>query len=450
MRGCEACRKLLESVLEYSSADQTEVLYYGETSGLTRFANNHIHQNVSETDAVLQVRVVFGQKIGLASINKFDEQSLKRVVETAMALARYQRDNPEFKSLPSPGEYQPVTAFFETTAGYSPGQRAGQVSIVCRKAAQAGLIAAGALSTGSSELAVANSLGLFAHFPSTMANLVTVVMSESGSGYADFYGMDVGILNTEAVADEAVNKALRGRNPVDLEPGEYEVILEEYAVADMLGFIAYLGFSAQAVQERRSFMTDKLGQRVMSESISIWDDAFDQSGIIRPFDFEGVPKQRVNLIEGGIAAGVVYDSYTAGKEGKQSTGHALPAGNTLGPMPMNMFMQPGEATKDEMLAKIKRGIWVTRFWYTRPMHPLTVLVTGMTRDGTFLIENGEIVRPVKNLRFTQSYVEALSNVVNISSNTKLTGDIFHSRVPALHLGKFKFSGVSSEMTEGAG
>ncbi|MBI5956821.1 MAG: TldD/PmbA family protein, partial [Chloroflexi bacterium] len=206
-------------------------------------------------------------------------------------------------------------------------------------------------------------------------------------------------------------------------------------------FLAYLGFSALAVQEGRSFM--KLGQKVVGDNISIWDDGLSPDGLPLPFDFEGVPRQKVALIDKGLAIGLVYDSYTAGKEGKASTGHALPAPNTYGPIPVNLWMGTGQSDKEEMLKSTKRGIWVTRFHYTRPIHPLKVMVTGMTRDGTFLVENGEIVGPIKNLRFTQSYLEALSSVELIGAQTKLErGPMGSSRVPALKVSRFNFSGVT--------
>ena len=173
------------------------------------------------------------------------------------------------------------------------------------------------------------------------------------------------------------------------------------------------------------------------------DDGYDPSGLPLPFDFEGVPKYRVDLIKAGVANAVVYDSYTATREGKSSTGHALPAPNTQGPFPLNMFMQPGNSTKEEMVKSTKRGILVTRFWYTRPVDDLKVIVTGTTRDGTFLIEDGEVKQPVRNMRFTTSYLDALSNTLAIGKATKLESSGFGaSRVPAIKVAKFHFTGVT--------
>jgi predicted Zn-dependent protease len=292
-------------------------------------------------------------------------------------------------------------------------------------------------------MAVGNSLVVFAYAPSTSADLTTVIMSDDSSGYAGETALDVRAINAEAVGREAVDKAVRSRKPQLLEPGEYTVILEEYAVAELLSYLAYLGFGALQVQEGRSFMANRFGQRITGANISIWDDGLDKTGLPIPFDFEGMPKQRVELITAGIAKGVVYDSHTANREGRQSTGHALPAPNPSGPFPGNLFMKAGQHSKQQMLASVERGLWVTRFHYVNPVHPLKAILTGMTRDGTFLIEKGEIQRGTKNLRFTQGVLEAFSAVQMISEETKLRGGFYGGvRVPALCISHFAFTGAT--------
>jgi len=210
-------------------------------------------------------------------------------------------------------------------------------------------------------------------------------------------------------------------------------------VAEMLEFMSFMGFSALAAQEERSFM--RLGERITGENVSIWDNALDPSGLPVSFDFEGVPKQRVDLITRGVARGLVYDQLTAQRAGRQSTGHGLPAPKTEGPFAVNMFMEPGTTAKAELLSDIKRGIWVTRFWYVRIVHPKASIITGMTREGTFLIENGRITRPVKDLRFTQSILDALNGTLALSRTTKLQiGEyIGATRVPAIRLKAFAFT-----------
>jgi predicted Zn-dependent protease len=268
-------------------------------------------------------------------------------------------------------------------------------------------------------------------------------MSDQGSGHAERISMDVGDIDGADVAKEAVDKALRNVNQTEIPPGEYDVVFQPYAVADILDFFAYLSFGAQAYQEKRSFMAGRIGEKVMGENITLWDDGLASDTTPNPFDFEGVPKQRVTFVDKGIAQGVVWDSYTGGKEGRESTGHALPAGSTFGPVPSNMYLQTGDASIDDMVASTKRGVWVSRFWYTRPVHPLNVVVTGMTRDGTFLIEDGKITSPVRNLRFTQSYLDAMNNVELIGKDSMLSQAIAGvSRVPALKIRNWNFTGVS--------
>ncbi len=436
-------KSIADRILGASTADQTEVLVFTNDSALTRFANSYIHQNVELTSVDISVRAVIGKKIGVAATNILSDESLRGVAERAVTLARHQKENDDFQSLPAPAPIRQAAAFSERTAKYTPEERADVVAAICDAARRANVTAAGAFKTSTGEMAVANSLGVFAYHQETTADISTTMMVDSGSGYADRIAVDVGDIDGKALATEAIDKCLRSANPIALEPGQYDVILEEYAVADILDFLAYLSFGAQAFQEQRSFLSGHLGEKVMGENISIWDDGLAHDTIANPFDFEGVPKQRVEFITDGVAKGVVYDTYYAGKEDKTSTGHGLPAGMTFGPIPSNMFLKAGTATKEEMLASVERGIWVSRFWYTRPVHPLKVLVTGMTRDGTFLIEKGKITAPIKNLRFTQSYLEALNQVEMIGKETSLHSAIIGvSRVPALKIKSWNFSGAT--------
>jgi len=443
MLGPERMKEIVQHVLRHSTANQTEVLLSAQETALTRFANSRIHQNVAERNVEVRVRAVFGKRVGVASGNSVTAPMLDRVCERAAEIALLQPENPDFLSLPTPQPIPTVNAFVQATADCTPEQRATAVATICQLARDSGLTASGSFSTSGSELAVSNSLGVFAYAPSTQADLTTVVMSDDSSGYANGTSLDLGEVHPEELGREAVDKALRSRNPRPVVPGEYTVILEPYAVATLLSYLSYLGFGALAVQEGRSFMTGRFGQPLTGENISIWDDGQDESGFPTTFDFEGMPKKRVDLITAGVARAVVYDSYTANKEGKASTGHALPAPNAYGPLPGNLFVQSGEVSKEQMLAGIDRGLWVTRFHYVNPVHPLKTILTGMTRDGTFWIENGEIQHGTKNLRFTQNVLEALSIVQMISKGTKLSGGFFGAvRVPALCIGRFAFTGTT--------
>jgi len=431
-------KSFLYGLLERSPAQQTEVMVTEWDSALTRFANNGIHQNVAERDVSVRVRVVKEGKTGVAAVNQMSESAAADVLKRAVAIADLQPKG-EVVPMPGPAKSQPVEAWSDATASVTPEERADFVEAICAKAKRAGLKAFGAYSTGAEQLAIANSLGVFHHHRSTEATVNSVVMGEAGSGYADRGAIDVRQLDKNELADEVIDKAQRNQNAQPIEPGVYEVVLEEYAVAEMLEFMSFTGFSALAAQEDRSFM--RLGERITGESVNIWDDGLDPGGVPMSFDFEGVPKLRVDLIQRGVASGLVYDMQTAQRAGRQSTGHGLPAPNTDGPFAVNLFMAPGTTPKPELTNDIKRGIWVTRFWYVRVVHPKASIITGMTREGTFLIENGRITRPVKDLRFTQSILDALNGTIAISRTTKLQISEYlgASRVPAVRLKAFTFT-----------
>jgi len=431
-------KQFMTGLLERSSAEQTEVMVTEWDSALTRFANNGIHQNVAERDATVRVRVVKDGKTGVASINQLNEAAALNVLKRAIAIAELQ---PRSEVVPMPGSApaRPVEAWSDATAAVTPEDRADFVQAVCTRAERAGLKAFGAYSTSAGQLAIANSHGVYHQQRFTQATVNSVVMGDAGSGYADRGAIDVSELDRDELATEVIEKAQRNQNAQPVEPGVYEVVLEEYAVAEMLEFMSFIGFGALSVQEERSFM--KLGERITGEEVTIWDDGLDRTGIPASFDFEGVPKQRVDLITRGVASGLVYDMQTATRAGRQSTGHGLPAPNTEGPFAVNLFMKPGGTAKTDLVSDIKRGIWVTRFWYVRVVEPKQSVITGMTREGTFLIENGQITRPVKDLRFTQSILEAFQGTLALSRSTKLQVSEYlgASRVPAVRLKAFDFT-----------
>jgi PmbA protein len=440
-------RRIIDTVLSASRADQTEVAVFEGDSALTRFANNYIHQNVEQSDVEVHVRAVVGQRIGLAASNDLSADGLARLAGKARELALHQRANEDFRSLPRPEPIEPADAWVERTARCGPEERAAVVGQICDASSRAGLVAAGAFHTAAHTFAIGNSLGVFALHSETQADISAVVMAGDASGYAARVSKDVADIDGDDVAREAVDRATRAVNPQRIEPGDCEVILEPYAVVDMLDFFSYLSFGALPYLEERSFMSGRLGRQVMAEHVTIRDDGLSPAGIPMPFDYEGVPKRPVTFIERGVAREVVWDSYYSGKQGggQRSTGHALPAGNTIGPMPMHLFMSPGEATLEDMVRSTKRGLLVTRFWYTRTVHPLNVVTTGMTRDGTFLVEDGRVIGPVANVRFTQDYVEALNHVELVGRDPMLVlGDIGGGvrSVPALKLARWHVTGIS--------
>ena len=423
-------------------ATQAEALVTAEDAALTRFANSEIHQNVAETNAQLNLRFVIGRRIGVASTGRLDLDGLRAVAEAAGRIARNVEENDEFESLPRPGE--PIadlpSAYARATAEATPELRAEGARAVIAAADAAGVTAYGSFATSTEAIAVANSLGVRAAGERTTSQLITVSMGpDGGSGYAEAAAVDATTIDAEALGREAAGKARATANAVAIEPGDYPVVLEEYAVVDLLDMLGYLGFSALAVQEGRSFAEP--GRRVGTDLVDIWDDGFDPLGLPMAFDYEGVAKRRVSLIEKGVCRDVVYDSQTAAKAGVQSTGHGLPAPNPYGPFPLNMLLGAGSASRDELIGGLDRGLLVTRFHYTNPVHPKLAIVTGMTRDGTFLVEGGRIVGPVKNLRYTQSYLEALAGIEAVGSERRcLRGFLGGVVAPAVRIAAWTFTG----------
>ena len=437
----EQLQALCALALAESKADQTEVVALSGETALTRYANNAIHQNVAEDNLSLSVRAVQGRRQGVASTNDPGPDALRHTVRQAVRLASLAPETPGFPGLPSAPPPAPGPEPSPATLTTTPEARAQAVAQVLEVAARDSLTAFGALSTEHSLLTVANSHGVLAQGEFTRASLSVVMQAEGSFGRAEAHSADVAALDAPALAQTAADKARGGRDPRALPPGRYTVVLEPLAVADLLMWLGFYGFNAQMYQEGRSFLSEKLGQAVADARINLWDDGLDPRGLPQPFDFEGVPKQRVPLIENGVAVGMVHDSRTAAAASPPgvSTGHALPAPNSWGPVPTNLFLAPGDSDPQDLLRSTDRGVLVTRFHYTNMVHPVQTVLTGMTRDGTFLLEGGEVVGGVKNLRFTQSLLETLAQVELIGN----AGTQFeYAWVPALKVGGFNFTGAT--------
>jgi PmbA protein len=445
MIGKEKILDRLNSVLKKSEADQTEAVYIGGESGLTRFANSTIHQNVFEVNSRVYFRVALEKKIGVASTNSFTKKDLQKTLLDATEIAKNQRENPNFPGLPSKQKVLNPNTYFKKTAEFTPLQRAEEVKKIFDQAKVHNLTAAGSFSTSEAEIAVGNSNGVACYQPLTSSFINIIVMGDNSSGYADCLSRDVDDIKVDHLTQIAIQKCLDSKNPKDSEPGEYDVILEPTAVAALLEWMNYIGFGSKAFQEGTSFLSNRIGQKIMGENITIYDDGNDQSAIAFPFDFEGVPKQKVTLVEKGVAKGVVYDSVAAYKDKVKSTGHALTPDSADGALALNIFIQAGDSSLDKMIESAERGLLVTRFHYINGLLDTTnALLTGMTRDGTFWIENGKVKHGVKNLRFTESMIKAFSNVMQISKDSKIVnswwGDIGCVVAPAMMLKNFKFTG----------
>jgi predicted Zn-dependent protease len=444
-----ALRLLKKMVLE-SGADQTEAILLTEDSSLTRFAGSAIHQHVAERNQTAILRVVLGKKIAVVTTNIFQPSSSKKLLRKAISLAKVQQPNEDFVSLPGPKPVPEIETFSKNTSCLTPNQKVRMTKSLLRQAKEKGCRASGAFSNGEVELAVVNSMGVEVYQRFSDLFLHMVVENDKTSGYSSFVARDPDQLDVDALVKEATGKIFK-EDPIELEPGEYEVILEPYAVNELLSFLGYLGFHALAVQEGRSFFCNHFGEKMVDERVTIYDDGLDKEGLQVPFDFEGIPKKKVTFFDEGVAKEVTYDSFTAGREGKESTGHGLIAPNTAGPIPINLFMKEGESSLEQMIQSVRKGIYVTRFHYTNVVEPMKAVITGMTRDGTFLIEQGEIKRPIKNLRFTESVLQALSRVAAVSKTRRICseGTVYSRRfvtgtvVPAIQVAGFNFSGVST-------
>ena len=442
MIGKEKALEILKKALSSSQADQTEVVLLGERSYLTGFANNYIHRNVGSEDYQLNVRVAFGKKIGAASANIADEESIQKVVKDAETVSKFQKENPDFISFAKPEEvkFDSKLGYVESTAECSAEKRAIMAKKIIDSSKKMGFNASGTVETATQEFAVMNSLGVKRYAVRTVGSAKSVIMGDTSSGYSKESNIDIDKISVEKVAEESISIADRGKDPEPIEPGKYEVILTPYAVAEFISHMLYLSLNARAVKEGSSFLINNFGKKLLGDNITMFDDGLSRFTIPMPFDFEGVPKKKVVFFENGVAKEIVYDTLTAYKEGKESTGHSLPQPSPYSPYPMNFVMQGGESSADEMISHVKHGLFVQRFWYTNVMDPRKLVITGMTRDGLFLIEDGKITRPLQNMRFTESIITALNNVSEISKSVKVIYDMAPMTVPYLRINNFTFTG----------
>ena len=438
----QRCQEIFAELLKYSDADENELLLFGGANALTRFANNTIHQNVAEEGYTLSVRTAYGQRTARATTNKFDPESLRRVVAESSSLARQQQPDPELLPMPGPESCPPVHRYFEPTAGVGPSQRAEVVAAAIRVAEKDGLNAAGTYSTGAGMQALLNSRGVAVYCRSTHTEFSITTMGTSSTGWAKKTAPDVSEISGVALAERASQIATRSRDPQEIAPGSYVTILTPAAVLDLIGFMFY-DFSGQAVRDQRSFLTDRLGTKLFGENINISDDVYHPLQFGPPFDGEGVCRKALPLVERGVIQNLTYARATAKAMGKEPTGHGFPLPNEYGEFPTNIVFAGGSHSVDEMIASTERGILVTRLWYIREVDPYKKILTGMTRDGTFLVENGKIAGGIRNFRFNESLIDMLNCVEMLSPVERASGEeSFPMVVPALKVSSFHFTEVT--------
>ncbi len=435
-------RRIAERVFKLSEADETEVEISATTDALTRFANNTIHQNVAEQVIQISVRAVVDGRTARSSTNKRDDDSLRRAAECASSLARCQPPAPDLLPLLGKLKIPIVKRFHEATASATPQDRARAVTRVVRLAAQNKQTAAGIFSTGAVESVLANSRGYFAHYEQTRAEFSITILEENSSGWAKANAPDVRDIDPDALAARASQKAAASREPRELPAGRYTTILEPAAVLDLVGFLFY-DFAGTAVQDQRSCLTGRMEKKLFGENITLWDDVYHPLQLGAPFDGEGLPRQKVLLVDRGVPRNLVYARATARKMKTKPTGHGFSLPNEYGEAPMNLVFTGGDKSLDEMVRSTERGILVTRLWYIREVDPFQKILTGMTRDGTFLVENGRVVGGIRNFRFNQSIIEMLSNVEMLGPAARASGEeSFEMVVPAMKVRDFHFSEVT--------
>lgn len=459
MLTCDQAADIFSRIKKHSSADEVECLFYGGRSALTRFANNTIHQNMAEENYGVSVRTVFGGRTARATTNKFDDESLRDVVKASEDLAKVQEPDADLLPVPNAGEGARTTQavpsrHFAETAALTPEQRAEGVGKIVAIAQKHKLTTAGIFSSAESIEGIFNSRGLSAWHTQTSAEVSITMLADDSSGWQKANSPDVAKLNPQQLAEIAAQKAVDSKNPREIAPGKYTVILSPAAVLDMVGFM-FFDFGGLAILDQRSFLNNRIGTQLFGENISIWDDVAHplQSG--PAFDGEGVHRKKIQLVENGVVERLVYARASAEKMKKsehaskvgpiEPTGHGFPIPNEMGEGPMNIvFESPRDPkTMEQMLASTERGILVTRLWYIREVDPYEKILTGMTRDGTFLVENGKQVGGVRNFRFNQSLIDLLSNVDEMSTPVRTSGEeSFDMVVPAMKVREFNFTEVT--------
>ena len=454
----------LAQAAKRSPADETLLAAQRGSFTTLRFAGGKIHQNFHEEDITVWVKVAAAGRMGVATTCSIGRESLERAVAGAMTIVKMtapatkiggsvrhrtladgKQVAPAFSVTPPKEPTLELTTHFPQTLHEPFSEIVGKIRGLWRCSEKLGMGLAGSFVRGEEELAVVGSGGLVQYQPFSVAGLRLVATEGKASGFAAQVSRDLKTLDFDALAKRAWDFCRKNKNPQPIPIGKYDVLLEPEAVAELLEWLGAIGFGAKQMVERTSFMAGRIGQRIMHRSISIIDDGTDSQGLAAPFDYEGVPKRRVPLIQGGVAQNVVYDSHYAKLHHRSSTGHALSFNEFEGPLAGNLFMEKGTTPYKELLPMMDRGLWICRFHYVSGLlKTQEALMTGLTRDGTFLIKNGKVAEAVKNLRFTQSILEAFSRVAAVSRERRLIADpsqgLSAAVCPALLIKNFTFTG----------
>ncbi len=444
----DEAKRILERVVGFSKADGIEATLNGSNSGNIRYARNSVSTSGESSNVSLAVQVYFGKQSGSATINEFDDVSLQKVVSRAEELAKLAPEDPEFMEPLGPQNYGPDSpTFSQSTASITPDYRAQAAADSIGPATKKDVTAAGFLEDSAGFRALMNSKGLFAYNQSTDVNFTVTMRTNdgTGSGWVARNFNDVSKLDTAEASAIAIEKSLRSRNAKAIEPGKYTVILEPNAASDLIGLM-FGGFNARTADEGRSYMSKKgggtkLGEKLVDERINIYTDPWNTEvpegtwsggggGRFGGGGGGGLPTKKMDLIKDGVVSNLIYDRYWASQKGVEAS-----------PFPANRIMEGGTASIEDMIKDTKKGVLVTRFWYIRAVDPQTLLYTGLTRDGTFYIENGKIAYPIKNFRFNESPIIMLNNLETLGQQMRVGGG-GTSLIPAMKIRDFTFSSLS--------
>lgn len=440
----EIIRSKLEHFLKHKGADKTGIVFFRTKLQASRFANSQIHQHLQDEDQTIYFRVLIDGRLGVASTNSLDENNLKSTFEKALHIARLRLEIKEKKDIPLFKPLKSIAGCYdEKTAKIPALTRAKILQKIFKDAEALQIKFSGNFYNGLTQIAVFSPDGKMNYQDYSFAGIKLIAATQGSSGYASAINYNAGMLNPHALSDIAVKKCLDGFKKITLEPGKYDVILEPDAVAELLAWMNYIGFGAKSVFEESSFLYNKYGRKVTGGKVNIYDDGRDKSTFILPFDFEGLPRKKIYLIKNGCGQKPFCDTHYAGLLKMRPNGRANFPDDTDGPLGYNLIMEGGNITTDKMIRSAKKAVLVTRFHYINGyLNTHRAVMTGMTRDGTFLVEDGRIKSAIKDMRFTESILDAFNRIRYISRERKIVADPLENLcaacAPCLYINGFNF------------
>ena len=445
MKDINFWRELVKRIRIYLKKNDFEIVVIENNSELTRFAQSYIHQNVAETDLNLTLKLINKDRISIVEINSIDEQVLSKNIEKAIELAKISPKLDYHYQLVKPQLYKIKSKYSEKTANFTPLKRAQLINHLIKEVNREGYEAAGAFKTEIIAIVIINSEGVFAFDQGTKVDFNGVVTKDNSTAYASFIDSDISNFNIKKITDELLSVAFKNVDQVEIEPGIYTVILSPEAVASILDYTGYTTFNGKLIAEGKSFYSANRRKKIFPEIITILDDPLDEFTLPIPFDFAGYPREKIYLIKDGVIIDGVYDHLTALKYNLKCTANTLPPESaSMGAIPFNLAMKGGEDNVRDIISNTKKGVYITRFHYVNVLNPMSVQLTGMTRDGTFLIEDGKMIRAIKNMRFNTSVIDMLKAVDMISKERQTKkGFVGPVVAPYLRTKNFTFSSKTS-------